>query len=97
MRRSRARTVVNWKASSVPVVSVDVVIHVRNNRTVPECNATAYSTAGRRPQGSRFTGQRVVAAKPDNFVILSAAAAVSLTTWKLGWAGLGYRASDARC
>lgn len=89
----------NSKASSVPVVSVDVVIHVRNNRTPPYGTCVQRnSLQHRRPQGSRFTGQRVgVAAKPDNFVILSAAAAVSLTTWKLGWAGLGYRASDARC
>lgn len=34
-------------------VSVNLVIHVRNNRTVPECNATAYSTAGRRAAGSQ--------------------------------------------
>lgn len=90
MRRSRARTVVNWnlKASSVPVVSVDVVIHVRNNRTVPECNATAYSTAGRRAgsQGN-VCGCGRKAGQFCNFVSGSGSQPHDMEAG-LGWAGL---------
>lgn len=80
----------NWKASSVPVVSVDVVIHVRNNRTVPECNATAYSTAGRRAgsQVHRATcGCGRKAGQFCNFVSGSGSQPHDMEAG-LGWAGL---------
>lgn len=76
------------KASSVPVVSVDVVIHVRNNRTVPECNATAYSTAGRSTgsQGN-VCGCGRKAGQFCNFVSGSGSQPHDMEAG-LGWAGL---------